>query len=112
MSSLSPSNGIAVPVPAPNDVVVALVADELDRIRGLLEDLGIMLCGDDEIVRRYTEVLQGLDELSQRNENLARVLRASDMIGAAGEITLGSLRDRMVEAIEFRQAGTNPWREI
>lgn len=83
----------------PNGVVRALIADELDRIRVVLEEMGMRLCADSEIVRNHMEVLQSIDELCQRNENLARTLRAHDMVSEAAGITLESLRQRFQQAV-------------
>ncbi len=84
------------PLPVPQEIIVrALVADELDQIRVVLEEMGVQLCCDPEIVRSHLGALQTIDELCQRNENLARTLRASDMASEAALITLESLRARM-----------------
>jgi len=80
-------------------IMCALIADELDRIREVLEDMGVELCGNPEIVRSHMNALQTIDEICQRNENLARTLRADDMLAEAGTITLESLRTRMQGAI-------------
>jgi hypothetical protein len=88
----------------PDAVVRALVADELDRVRFALEELGLRLCADPVIVRDHLVVLQSLDEIAQRNENLARTLRARDMVSEASGITLDSLKSRFLEAITDRLA--------
>lgn len=88
----------------PDAVVRALVADELDRVRVALEELGMRLCADPAVVRDHMVVLQGLDEIAQRNENLARTLRAKDMVSEAAGITLDSLKGRFLEAIMDRLA--------
>jgi hypothetical protein len=86
----------------PDAVMRALVADELDRIRSVLEEMGMQLCADPDMVRRHMNVLQSVDEICQRNENLARTLRATDMISEAGAITLETLRLRFEGAISER----------
>ncbi len=88
----------------PDGVMRALIAAELDRIRQVLEDMGMQLCGDPEIVRGHMNVLQSIDEICQRNENLARMLRARDMVQGASEITLETLRLRLQEDICVRLA--------
>jgi hypothetical protein len=93
--------------PASSDALVRrLIADELDRIRIVLEDLGMQLCADSSIVRSHFNVLQGIDELCQRNENLARTLRAGDMVAETARITLDSLRARLQIAMLDDQAGS------
>lgn len=88
----------------PDGVMRALIADELDRIRQVLEDMGLQLCGDPEIVRSHMNVLQSIDEVCQRHENLARTLRAPDMVAEAGAITLETLRSRLQDDILERLA--------
>jgi hypothetical protein len=85
-----------VPVDA---LVRGLIADELDRIRVVLEDMGVELCSNPLIVRSHLDALQTIDELCQRNENLARTLRAGDMVSEAASITLESLRTRLQSAL-------------
>lgn len=80
-------------------VVRTLIANELDAIRGKLEDMGVQLCAHPVIVREYSEFLQGIDELAQRNENLAKLLRAQGMEAAIETITLESLRNRMLDGV-------------
>ena len=88
----------------PDGVLRSLIADELDRIRQVLEDMGMQLCGDPEIVRSHMNVLQSIDEICQRNENLGRTLRSGDMIAEAGNITLETLRVRLQGEILERLA--------
>lgn len=105
----------------PDGVMRALIAGELDRIRKVLEDMGLQLCGDPEIVRTHMNVLQGIDEVCQRHENLARTLRAADMVHEAGTITLETLRlrlqDDILERLAERTVSSDPaadetWHEI
>ena len=105
----------------PDGVMRALIADELERIRKLLEDMGLQLCADPEIVRSHMNVLQSIDEICQRHENLARTLRASDMVSEAGTITLETLRlrlqDDILERLAERTVSSDPaadetWHEI
>jgi len=116
-SGIAPSaNGLL-----PDGVMRALIADELDRIRQVLEDMGLQLCGDPEIVRSHMNVLQSIDEVCQRHENLARTLRAPDMVTEANSITLETLRlrlqDDILERLAERTVSSDPaadeaWHEI
>lgn len=81
-----------------NALICALVARELDVIRGKLEDMGANLCNEPIFVTQYCDTLQAIDELSQRHENLARLLRSADMEAAIDSITLESLRNRLLDA--------------
>jgi hypothetical protein len=102
MSPIDSTSATEAGLVLPDAVMRALVADELDRIRSLLEDMGMQLCADPDMVRRHMNVLQSVDEICQRNENLARTLRATDMIAEAGSITLETLRVRFQDAIAER----------
>jgi hypothetical protein len=105
----------------PDGVMRALIADELDRIRQVLEDMGMQLCTDPEIVRSHMNVLQSIDEICQRNENLGRTLRSQDMVSGAEAITLESLRlrlqDEILERLAERTVASDPatdetWHDI
>jgi hypothetical protein len=124
MNHVSSFESDAVPPSAellPDGVMRALIADELERIRQVLEDMGLQLCADPEIVRSHMNVLQSIDEICQRNENLARTLRAPDMVSEAGSITLETLRlrlqDDILERLAERTVSDDPaadetWHEI
>jgi hypothetical protein len=123
MTSFEGHDGSSHPPEAllPDGVMRALIADELDRIRYVLEDMGMQLCGDGEIVRSHMNVLQSIDEICQRHENLARTLRSPDMVGQTESITLESLRlrlqDEILERLAERTVAEDPaidetWHEI
>ena len=80
-------------------MVRALIADELEAIREVLEEVGMHLCIDPVMIERYSMVLQGIDELAQRNENLARILRAGAMEPAIQSVSLESLRSRLLDGV-------------
>ncbi len=81
-----------------NALICTLIAKELDVIRSKLEDMGENLCNEPIFVTQYCDTLQSIDELSQRHENLARLLRSADMEAAIDSITLESLRNRLLDA--------------
>jgi len=88
----------------PSDALVrTLIADELDCIRRALEEMGVQLCADPAVVCSHLIALQRIDELCQRHENLARILRAEDVATEAAGVTLESLRLRLQPALA-RQA--------
>jgi hypothetical protein len=82
-----------------NEVVRALIANELDSVRDMLEQIGIQLCANLTIMQDHGELLQGIDELAQRNENLARLLRTPAMEPAIDAISLESLRNRLLDGV-------------
>lgn len=71
------------------------VAAELDRICHELEEIGVSLCADHELVQRCIIQLQRLDELGQRSRWLARLIDSDDPHRLISEITLGSLAARL-----------------
>ncbi|HEX7857029.1 MAG TPA: hypothetical protein VF503_25385 [Sphingobium sp.] len=89
-----------------DDLILALIAGELDVIRGALEDVAAQFCSDIRIVQTHGELLQSIDELAQRHENLARLLRSNPMEGAIDAITLESLRNRMLDGVTDQLAQT------
>lgn len=80
--------------------VLQAIAAELEASRQSLEQMGMTLCLDPNLVQAHLPTLQGLDELGQRQTCLAQVLRAADMHAAVAHIPLDALRDRMAEHIE------------
>jgi hypothetical protein len=82
-----------------DDLILALVAGELDVIRSALENVAAQLCADIRIVQMHGELLQSIDELAQRHENIARLLRSEPMESAIDMITLESLRNRMLDGV-------------
>ncbi|MET0137329.1 MAG: hypothetical protein ABW192_02985 [Sphingobium sp.] len=82
-----------------DDLILGLVADELDAIRGALEEVAAEFCSDIRIVQMHGELLQSIDELAQRHENIARMLRTRPMESAIDLITLESLRNRMLDGV-------------
>lgn len=87
------------------DMIRALIASELDAIRDALDDLGTDLCMHPVIIEHFTHTLQSLDELAQRNENLARLLRSDVMAPAIPRITLESLRSRLLTGMDCPPSG-------
>ena len=73
------------------------IAAELDRLQDDLEHIGVTLCVDIELTRRYCESLQRLDELSQRSFWLAKLLRADNPKAVVHDITLGTLARRLAD---------------
>lgn len=94
------------PVPLPSDdsvVPVRLcpltlrrkIAEELDQLREDMEELGVQLCLDEQVMLRCMTHLQRLDELGQRSIWLAELLRSDDPESVIADITLQSLADRL-----------------
>lgn len=77
------------------DGLRAKLAHELDLMREDMEEIGVHLCLDDEVMQRCLTHLQRLDELSQRAGWIAELLRASDPPSRVGDITLSALLHRL-----------------
>lgn len=92
MTSRTPADA---PTLSADHLFRALIADELDRVGHVLEEIGVQLCGDPAVVRAHLTALQQIDELCQRHEHLARILRADDMAVEVSGVTLESLRLRL-----------------
>jgi hypothetical protein len=89
-----------------NELVCGLIADELETIRQMLEQVGLSLCSHPVIVQDFTEMLQSIDELAQRNENLARVLRSNTKESAIETISLESLKNRLLDGVTDQMAAS------
>lgn len=71
------------------------LALELDQMRDDLEEIGVSLCFDEEVMQRCMSFLQRLDELGQRSNWIAELVRSDDPVSRIDDITLGSLADRL-----------------
>ena len=71
------------------------IAAELDQLREDMEEIGVQLCLDEEIMQRCVSYLQRLDEMGQRSNWLAALVRADDPHEVIPDITLQSLADRL-----------------
>ncbi|MBP6031431.1 MAG: hypothetical protein KA533_08380 [Sphingobium sp.] len=73
------------------------IAAELDQLREDMEEIGVQLCLDEEVMLRCMSHLQRLDEMGQRSNWLAAMVRASNPSEVIPEITLQTLADRLKE---------------
>jgi len=71
------------------------IAAELDQLREDMEEIGVQLCLDEEVMLRCMSYLQRLDEMGQRSNWLAALLRAEDPNVVIPDITLQSLAERL-----------------
>lgn len=71
------------------------IAAELDQLREDMEEIGVQLCLDEEIMQRCISYLQRLDEMGQRSNWLAALVRADDPHEVIPDITLQSLAERL-----------------
>lgn len=89
-----PNPSIAAPIIAPHGLR-GKIADELDQLREDLEEIGVQLCLDEEVMLRCMSYLQRLDEMGQRSNWLAAIVRAEDPAEIIPDITLQALADRL-----------------
>lgn len=92
--SPKPITSIATPIIAPHSLR-GKIADELDQLREDLEEIGVQLCLDEEVMLRCMAYLQRLDEMGQRSNWLAAIVRAEDPCEVISDITLQSLAERL-----------------
>ena len=71
------------------------IAAELDQLREDMEEIGLQLCLDEDVMVRCMSYLQRLDEMGQRSNWLAALVRAEDPHEVIPDITLQSLADRL-----------------
>lgn len=71
------------------------IAAELDQLRADMEELGVQLCLDEDVMNRCMAHLQRLDEMGQRSIWLAELVRADNPHDVIPEITLQSLANRL-----------------
>jgi len=71
------------------------IAAELDQLRADMEELGVQLCLDEDVMLRCMSHLQRLDEMGQRSIWLAELVRADNPHEVIPEITLQSLANRL-----------------
>ena len=72
------------------------IAAELESLRVELEELGVELCHDEEVMLRCMTRLQHLDEMGQRCHWLAQLMRSDNPVAVLPDITLQSLGDRLM----------------
>lgn len=91
---LPSGNATPAPVTCPSGLRTKIAA-ELDQLREDMEEIGVQLCLDEEVMMRCMTYLQRLDEMGQRSNWLAALVRADDPQEVIPEITLKSLADRL-----------------
>lgn len=75
--------------------VEARVADELDHVQRLLDEVAGDLIGDATLLQRHGEALQLFDNACQILNQLSAILKAEDRAGAIAKVNLEALRDRL-----------------
>ncbi|HWU73523.1 MAG TPA: PilZ domain-containing protein [Sphingomonas sp.] len=76
--------------------VEARVAEELDHVQQMLDDVAGDLIGDMALLQRHGEALQRFDNACQILNQLSAILKAKDRAAAIAEVNLEALRDRLL----------------
>jgi hypothetical protein len=76
--------------------VEARVAEELDHVQQMLDEVAGDLIGDAALVQRYGEALQRFDNACQILNQLSAILKATDRPAAIAAVNLEALRDRLL----------------
>jgi hypothetical protein len=76
--------------------VEARVAEELDHVQRMLDEVAGDLIGDVALVQRYGEALQRFDNACQILNQLSSILKAKDRPAAIAAVNLEALRDRLL----------------
>lgn len=90
----NPNQAAVPPVIAAHDLRDKIAA-ELDQLREDMEEIGVQLCLDEEIMMRCMSYLQRLDEMGQRSNWLAALVRSDNPGEILPDITLQSLAERL-----------------
>lgn len=83
-------------------VVGKYIAEELRYLARLLVDMGDQLSDDPTIIRKYPQIMQNFDRMSQILEHLGRVVEASDQSAAVRAIGMEDLKARLLRQRLFR----------
>ena len=79
----------------------ARIAEEIDFLRRLIDNLGEELTDDPIVVQRHLQAVQTLDRASQILGHLGAVLSAPDRLATAQAISLQELRERLLRKAIF-----------
>ncbi|MEO7276868.1 MAG: hypothetical protein ABIW33_02460, partial [Sphingomicrobium sp.] len=81
----------------PTDDLLSLrLAEELDYVRRLLDQMGDALIADPTVLVRHGVALQSVDVVGQVLGHLASVIRSSDPGGAVDRIGMSDLKGRLL----------------
>jgi len=88
-----------VPAASPAELITdveARVAEELDHVQSMLDDVAGDLIGDMALLQRHGEALQRFDNACQILNQLSAILKAKDRPAAIAAVNLEALRDRLL----------------
>ena len=88
-----------VAAPGPAEIITdveARVAEELDHVQRMLDDVAGDLLGDIALLQRHGEALQRFDNVCQILNQLSAILKAKDRPAAIAAVNLEALRNRLL----------------
>lgn len=88
-----------VAAPGPAEIITdveARVAEELDHVQRMLDDVAGDLLSDIALLQRHGEALQRFDNACQILNQLSAILKAKDRAAAIAGVNLEALRDRLL----------------
>jgi hypothetical protein len=92
-----------VPVAGTAEIITdpeARVAEELDHVQRMLDDVAGDLIGDMALLQRHGEALQRFDNACQILNQLSAILKAKDRAAAIAGVNLEALRNRLLRKPE------------
>jgi len=92
-----------VPAPSAAEIITdveARVAEELDHVQRMLDDVAGDLIGDMALLQRHGEALQRFDNACQILSQLSAILKAKDRPAAIAAVNLEALRNRLLGKAE------------
>lgn len=95
----SPAPPVSAPPLDPStDVLSARLAEELDEINRLLEDVGDRLIADPVVLERHANALQSLDLIAQVLGHVSSIIAAANRDDAVARIGMEDMRNRLSRA--------------
>lgn len=82
-------------IPPTDDALSLRLADELDYVSRMIEQMGNALSADPTVIARHVVTLQAVDVVGQMLGHLASVVRASDRAAMVERIGMGDLKARL-----------------
>lgn len=79
----------------PAFVDLAAIAEILSELGSEVEQLGVALCGDPEVVERHMATLQAFDLIAQKQRGISALLRAECPKSAHAALGLDELKQRL-----------------
>ena len=83
------------PKPVEADTIAPRIADELARVKRMLDSVGEQLADDVDVLMRHERAMQTFDIAAQIVDELSTVMSADDPVGALAGVQMHELRSRL-----------------